>query len=120
MSGKDSLDAFEKCLGIKFRAHNLVRAVGQGSYPPIADEGNELIVFFGLDSRTESLSIINARLTFNINQNKIVPARLKHRQTIGMAKARVNMKTRESKNLVTKRPQNFTRANMENETIVTR
>jgi hypothetical protein len=90
--GDDFAHALEEGGGIELGAEDFVRAVGHDGDAPVADEGDKLFWFRGLDLGAKMLGLRNAGLALDIDKNEIVMAAPEDGQSFGLAEGGVDVK----------------------------
>ena len=102
------VDAGDEGGGVELGADDFVRAVGEGGYTPVADEGYELAVVGGFDFGAEALSESDALFAFNVYDDEIERPAVEHREGFGEDAGGGDLVAGDAENLVAEGSQNFT------------
>lgn len=93
-------DAFDEGFGVELGAEDLVGAVGEDGYAPVADEGYELARIGGLDGGAEEFCFVDAFLPFYVDEDEVVGVAIKECERLGGVEGRVDIVARETEDLV--------------------
>ena len=107
-------DATDKSSGIKFRAKDLIGAIGMDRDAPVADEGDELAVLSGLDLGAEALCFMYGVLALYIDEDEVKVARPEGVERFLDVTGGVDFKAGQTEDLVAQGAEGFALADVQN------
>jgi hypothetical protein len=92
--------AFYEGFGVEFGAQDLVGAVGEDGYSPVADEGYELAGVGGFDVGAEGFGVVDSGFAFYVDEDEVVGCGQEQGEAFGVVEAGVYLVAGEAEDLI--------------------